>query len=83
MEVEAHDWVLPVMSAHVQAERNCTISTGREGGPWTVTTLHSARLGCGVQALTIPRSGSAREHWRARVADWRMGVGVAAWHACR
>lgn len=29
MEAEAHDWVLPVMSAHLQAEKNKTL--GKEG----------------------------------------------------
>ena len=32
MEANAHDWVLPVMSAHIQAEKNITLSTaGAEG----------------------------------------------------
>ncbi len=32
MEAGAHDWVLPVMSAHVQAARNVSLLYGNENG---------------------------------------------------
>ena len=41
MEAGAHDWVLPVMSAHVQAARNISLSGkgGKEEGSGSVGTL--------------------------------------------